>query len=93
MDGGEAMTVGRCGCRPVWLSAGAVLGRCEGVIRVADDGRFALSYAAYVRLPDRDHIAAVRKLRAALKEKVWASPITGRTRTGRRSPCTPGVPQ
>ncbi|MFE0379093.1 hypothetical protein ACFW1M_26705 [Streptomyces inhibens] len=35
---------------------------------VADDGRFTLSYATYARLPAQDHIAAVRKLRDALKK-------------------------
>ncbi|BCK71551.1 hypothetical protein Srufu_055040 [Streptomyces libani subsp. rufus] len=34
---------------------------------VADDGRFTLTYATYARLPAQDHIAAVRKLRNALK--------------------------
>ncbi|ARH91010.1 hypothetical protein STRMOE7_12570 [Streptomyces sp. MOE7] len=35
---------------------------------VADDGRFTLTYATYARLPAQDHIAAVRKLRDALKK-------------------------
>ncbi|WP_399086619.1 hypothetical protein ACGH2B_08710 [Streptomyces sp. BBFR2] len=35
---------------------------------VADDGRFTLTYAAYARIPAHEHIAAVRKLRGALKK-------------------------
>ncbi|OKH99705.1 hypothetical protein A6A06_21705 [Streptomyces sp. CB02923] len=34
---------------------------------VADDGRFSLTYTVYAHLPREQHIAAVRKLRAALK--------------------------
>ncbi|MFG2225933.1 hypothetical protein [Streptomyces sp. NPDC048644] len=35
---------------------------------VAEDGRYTLTYTVYADLPREEHIAAVRKLRAALKE-------------------------
>ncbi|MFH8404310.1 hypothetical protein ACH4FX_05980 [Streptomyces sp. NPDC018019] len=35
---------------------------------VADDGRFSLTYTVYAHLPREQHIAAVRKLRTALKD-------------------------
>ncbi|MFI7098173.1 hypothetical protein ACIBK8_02240 [Streptomyces sp. NPDC050161] len=36
---------------------------------VADDGRFTLSYATYARVPAGEQIAAVKKLRKALKSQ------------------------
>ncbi|MFH8345141.1 hypothetical protein [Streptomyces sp. NPDC018045] len=36
---------------------------------VADDGRFSLTYTVYAQLPRAQHIAAVRKLRATLKDR------------------------
>ncbi|MGW7576777.1 hypothetical protein [Streptomyces sp. NPDC054765] len=36
---------------------------------VAQDGRYTLTYTVYADLPQAEHIPAVRKLRAALKEQ------------------------
>ncbi|MFE0376055.1 hypothetical protein ACFW1M_10780 [Streptomyces inhibens] len=36
---------------------------------VADDGRYTLTYTVYASLPREEHIPAVRKLRAALKQQ------------------------
>lgn len=35
---------------------------------VAEDGRYTLTYTGYAKLPDKQHIPAIRKLRKALEE-------------------------